>query len=627
MRSAIRRWTVLAFVVASLFLTTLLAAGAARADVGKDAQRLVAVLEYVASDYPGAVAAGSKSEIDEQRSFITEAVSLAKSLPNGAAWVEKLQAIDARIAKSEDVPGVQKDCTALVEDVVRATGISRSPKQPPDLARGKELFEAQCASCHGKDGAAHTDVAAKLDPRPVSFRDGDRIDGLTPYRVFNATTYGVKGTAMPPFALDDADRWAVAFYVLSIRHQGACNDSKANVPLDRLANASDAELTKELGSAGAVACARTKMAAIDVGAQLAIAKSSVAHAVQLAADGHALEAKQAVLDAYLSGIEPIEPLLKSRDAALVTKIEEAFLSMRLAAERGERDLAPHGKRIDALLEDARRSGGKTEASSVFGLAMMILLREGFEVTVVIGALLAVLKKMNARSQAGVVHAGWISALFVGALVFVFARKYIAGSSREWLEGVVGLVAVAMLLYAAFWLNARSNTRKFMGELRDKMRGAIDKGGGAPRVAMGLFFISFSSMLRESVETAIFLQGLAIDSPSATVWGSVAGIAGLLVLVFVMGRFGLKLPLKRLFDVSTLLLFVTAVVLLGKAIHALQEVGIVPLRPVPFLRIDLLGIYPDAWGLVAQALLVAAPFVFRSIKRKGEDAPAGAEPAQ
>ncbi|MGZ5966483.1 MAG: FTR1 family protein [Polyangiales bacterium] len=588
-------------------LIVSLASAISSAADAKGPQRLVAVLEYVASDYPNAAAAGSKFELEEQLSFLAEAKEIARTLPESASWVPRIESLEARIGKGEDVAGVQKDCTALVEDVTRATGLVRSPRQTPDLVRGKALFEGQCASCHGADGAAQTAIAAKLDPKPVSFREGPKIEGLTPYRVFNATTYGVKGTAMPPFALDDHDRWAVAFYVLSLRHANAACSEAPKLSLETLAGSSDVELAKQ----GNVACLRTKLPVVELGAQTAVAQAAVERAVALAKQGDSAGAKAAVLDGYLSGIEPIEPLLKSRDPQLVQRIEEAFLAMRLAAEKGDRDLSSHAARISALLEDARRSGGKSGARSVFGLAMVNRIREGFAVTVVHGALLAVLKKMGANEQRRVVHAGWISALVVGAIVFVFARKFVAGANREWIEGLVGIAAVAMLLYAAFWLNARSNTRKWMGEIRDKMRDTLSKG---ERVGVGLFVISFSSMLRESVETAIFLQGLAIDSASATAWGAIAGIAALLVLVFAMGRFGLKLPLKRLFDVSTWLLFATAVVMLGKAVHALQEVGVVPLRPVPFVRVDLLGVFPDLFSLGAQVALIAAPFVVRALRR-------------
>lgn len=597
------RWLWVLFCALAVFVT----AGSARAE-DRDAQRLVAVLQYVAADYPEALKTASKAELEEQRSFLTEAIAIARKLPAAASMVPRLESIEARVGKGEDPLAVQRDCAALVEELVKATGLTRAPKAAPDLARGKVVFEANCASCHGVDGAAKTPVAATLNPPPVSFREGPKILGLTPYRVFNASMYGVKGTAMPAFtAIDEGDRWAVAFYVLSLRH--TCNGDPQQVSLEKLANTSDAEL------GDAAACLRTKLPRVDAGAQLLFAKSAIQQAMVLSKTGDMIGARKLILDAYLSGVEPVEPLLRSRDPALVARLEEAFLAMRLAAERGQQDLDKEGARVLELLETARRSGGKTTARSVFGLSFLIMLREGFEIVVVLGALLAVLKKTGARQYTGAVHAGWVAALICGALVFVFARKWVAGSNREWLEGVVALVAVVMLLYAAFWLNARANTRKFMGELRDKMKETI---ASRPRVGIGLFAISFSSMLRESVETAIFLQGLAIDSVKATAWGAVAGLVVLFGVIVAMQKFGLRLPLKMLFEVSTILLFVTAVILLGKGIHALQEVGVFPLRPVPMIRVDLLGIFPDAWGLAAQALLASAPFAYRALTRKNAE---------
>ena len=75
-----------------------------------------------------------------------------------------------------------------------------------------------------------------------------------------------------------------------------------------------------------------------------------------------------------------------------------------------------------------------------------------------------------------------------------------------------------------------------------------------------------------------------------------------------GRYTSVLP------VSTGDQLATAVVMLGKAVHALQEVGVVPLRPVPFVRVDLLGVFPDLFSLGAQGLLIAAPFIVRTLRR-------------
>src|SRR5262249_30674112 len=155
----------------------------------------------------------------------------------------------------------------------------------------------------------------------------------------------------------------------------------------------------------------------------------------------------------------------------------------------------------------------------------------------------------------------------------FGRSLVAGANRERVEGIFALLAVAMLLHAALWLNARNTTRKMMGDLREKMGDALGRGS-----ATALFAISFTAVFRETFETAIFLEGLAMDAPRAAVWGAITGAVLLVGLVLAVDRLGLRLPMKTLFDVSTVVLLVTAVVLLGKGIHALQEVGIFPLRP-------------------------------------------------
>jgi len=103
-----------------------------------------------------------------------------------------------------------------------------------------------------------------------------------------------------------------------------------------------------------------------------------------------------------------------------------------------------------------------------------------------------------------------------------------------------------------------------------------------------------------------------------------------VLVLAVDRLGLRLPMRTLFDVSTVVLLVTAVVLLGKGVHALQEVGVLPLHPVRFVEIELLGVFPDAMSLLPQAALAVAPFVWwfgRRSTRTTPSVPTAPEPPE
>jgi high-affinity iron transporter len=91
---------------------------------------------------------------------------------------------------------------------------------------------------------------------------------------------------------------------------------------------------------------------------------------------------------------------------------------------------------------------------------------------------------------------------------------------------------------------------------------------------------------------------------------------LAVLVLFINRVGYKLPMKTLFKASTVLLVVTAVILLGKGLRALQEVGMVPLSPIPLFTFEPLGIFPDALTFFPQLVLAAIPIVMLVIKRRG-----------
>ncbi|WP_225411118.1 FTR1 family protein [Stigmatella hybrida] len=591
------------------------------ADEGRTWHRLVGILQYLEADYPAAVESQSEFELTEQKSFIAEAMGAAQELgPAGQGFLPRLQAVKARVDQGTDPEGVSRDCGSLVEDLVLAGGLARSPRRVPDLAQGERLFQVACASCHGADGRAQVAIAQTMEPQPANFHDPETMAGLTPYKAFNTTSFGVPGTAMPGYpTLSEEERWSLAFFLFTLR-QPPCEGEPPRASLERLATATDPELVAEHGEQH-LSCLRRKLPDADEERSLLTARGEVENALRKGAAGDFLGARNALLDAYLTGLEPVEVKLSARDPELVRRLEEAFMHARLAAEQRSPHLQDEGRELLSLLDQARRGSGTTAGFlSVVWLTLFILLREGFEATIIVTALLAALRKMEATRHARVVHAGWVSALAVGALAFLFGQHLLAGANRELLEGVAALIAVAMLLYAALWLNARANVSHFMGELRQKMQGALGRGS-----AVGVFTIAFTAVLRESFETALFLQGLALDSASGVAWGTAAGLVALVALVFFVHRVGYKLPMKTLFKASTGVLVATAVMLLGKGLHALQEIALLPLAPIPFVTVELLGIYPDAVSFMPQLVLALCPLVLFLIRRSRTARLAGASP--
>ena len=95
-------------------------------------------------------------------------------------------------------------------------------------------------------------------PPPANFTDGEFMAGLSPFKAFNAVSFGVENTAMASFAaLSEEQRWQVAFYVLSLRFSadsakaGASLLQSKNVTSDlttvpTLATSSDEQLVEKL---------------------------------------------------------------------------------------------------------------------------------------------------------------------------------------------------------------------------------------------------------------------------------------------------------------------------------------------------------------------------------------------
>jgi copper transport protein len=88
---------------------------------------------------------------------------------------------------------------------------------PPDtasIARGKEVYEQNCVTCHGPNGRGDGPLAASLRPRPADFRV-HMAAGHTDGELFTWLSKGVPGTAMPPFEaqISENDRWHVVNYI------------------------------------------------------------------------------------------------------------------------------------------------------------------------------------------------------------------------------------------------------------------------------------------------------------------------------------------------------------------------------------------------------------------------------
>jgi high-affinity iron transporter len=608
---------------------------------GGDAQRVVALVDYVGSDYAAAVADGvviAPAEYEEQLRFVRDARKMgALALGPNAAAEPLTKALDqlAALVDAKATPAeVGAACRAAKDEAVARFGLRTTPTERPSLPRAEELFKQSCAPCHGINGDADTERARQLQPQPVSFKDPARRAVLSPYRVFNTLTFGVPGTAMASFdSLTPADRWNLAFYVFRLGHgaeaPGGSAPENIGVPLADMAIRSDAEMLDILRREGhasperALHYVRTEAAFQEPPAGVGIDRTRMMLRQALTAyeAGRASDADRLTLDAYLLGFEPLEPRLRARDGAATAEIERGFHALRAALQGTDRGAvrATH----EDLDERLTALGGSKGTGVPFLAAFLIYFREGVEAALLVGALLAGLAKLGRADARRYIHFGWLAALPAGVVTWWVAERVLAVTARERevMEAAIALAAAAVLFSMSFWMISKVESRRWMAYLRRQIEQTLTR-----RNLATLALVSFLAVYREAAETVLFTQALMLDFRQATseVWlGALAGLLAVGIIALVMNRTAVLLPLGWFFGVSSALLCALAISFAGSGLFVLVSSGYLEPRPVAVPEVAWLGIHPDLNSLAVQAaiLLVIAGAAVISFRRRGTEADA------
>lgn len=633
------RIRIYAFLVLLAVPATIWAAQ--KPDTSSRVQRIWQMLDYVATDYAGAVRDGavvSVSEFAEMREFTTTIGRSMRQLPSTRTLPDLQHQADALIVavkSGKPAKDVSDKAHALAAALLEAYPVSSAPRQVPNPALGASLYRQHCAMCHGVRGDGHGAMAAHMNPPPIDFLDTKRADQRSLLSLYQVITQGVEGTAMRSYGetLSDSERWALAYYAGSlayaesnVRGSQAWQDNpaiRARISnLGELSRTRVAQLAPVFGLATAQAVMGWLRAHPDAVERaphgLDLARARLTASIKAYRDGREADAVELALSAYLDGVEPEEPRLDARDHALRSQIETAMGAYRTALSRGQSEAAAtaRAEHADQLLVRAQvlLDNTASSAATTFMGAFVILIREGMEALLVVVALLAFVRRSERPEAARPVHAGWMLALLAGFATWGLARHAItiSGAGRELTEGLSSLLAAAVLLGVGLWMHQKSIGGRWQHYLKRKMASALDR-----RSLWFLFGLSFISVYREIFETILFY--VALWNESQEFWllgGMIAGALTLAAVAWLLLRTSHRLPLGQFFKASSALIALLAVVLAGKGVAALQEAGWINVSVIPAPRIEWLGVYPTWQSLGMQLAVIAvlaAGFMFNAVR--------------
>ncbi len=204
-----------------------------------------------------------------------------------------------------------------------------------------------------------------------------------------------------------------------------------------------------------------------------------------------------------------------------------------------------------------------------GAAFLITLREGLEAALIVAIVMAYLRQTGRADQSGWAVlgalAGVAASLTAGAGIFI-AIGGLEGKAEALTEGIIALVAVGVLTWMIFWMRRQAQT--VGADLRGQVDRALARGA-----ALGLASIVFVGVVREGLETALFMLAVVFDSGATrTAAGAFAGLALATALGYVLYRGGQRINLRLFFQVTGGLLIIVAAGLLSRGVHELQEAG-------------------------------------------------------
>jgi high-affinity iron transporter len=204
------------------------------------------------------------------------------------------------------------------------------------------------------------------------------------------------------------------------------------------------------------------------------------------------------------------------------------------------------------------------------------LREGVEAALIVSIILAYLAKTGNTRHFGKIWMGTAAAVALSAGVGLILFVTIGGlkePAEQIFEGTAMILAAAVVTWMLFWM--RRTAANVKGELHASVDRRLVEGS-----VWGLALLAFTAVIREGIETALFLMAQAQAATQAdgnafaTLLGAVIGLLIAVVIGFGFYRGARVINLRTFFQWTGVALVFIAAGLLSHGIHEFIEAGLI-----------------------------------------------------
>ncbi|WP_145505553.1 FTR1 family protein [Staphylococcus warneri] len=306
----------------------------------------------------------------------------------------------------------------------------------------------------------------------------------------------------------------------------------------------------------------------------------------------------------------VEGKIQTKNSSLYTKIEDKIPYYQSILDQSNKDRVKKG--LQELNSEIKDTVGQGEYSFVD--VMIIFLREGIEVLLIIMTLTTMTRKVkDVKGTSSVVGGALLGLILSIGLGITFI--YTIGNNgvvREGMEAILGIVAVVLMYVVGIWMHRRSNAQRWNEMIQSMYNNAMSNGNLILLGTIGLI-----SVLREGVEVIIFYMGM-IGSITTKDFILGIGLAIIILIIFAFAfRFIVKLiPVRFIFRVLSILIFVMTFKMLGVSIQKLQLLGYMSQHSIEGLpTLSWIGFYPSFETIIAQVILIILILIFVLNNRK------------